>query len=176
MICPSPHTDPAASRIATDDGSVAGSSGEQYEARLIDLPTIDSQTPDAIGAITVLEAPPFEIKRIYWIHGAGAGEMRGHHAHRTLCQILVAVSGAFEIKAVTDTEEIRFMLDTPRRGLLLGPGLWRTICALKENSVLMVAASATFNEADYIRDFDAFLDFRKDLREMRRNIGGIDQR
>jgi TDP-4-oxo-6-deoxy-alpha-D-glucose-3,4-oxoisomerase len=150
---------------AGDTSPIAGFSSQIADIRLVDLPTIESDVAGATGAITVFEASPFAIKRIYWIHGAGDGELRGHHAHRTLWQMLVAIVGAFEIKVTTDCDEKTFVLDTPRRGLLLGPGFWRSIAVRRAGSVLMVAASAPFSEADYIRDHDAFLAFRKTMRE-----------
>ena len=134
--------------------------------RLIDLPTIDSDIDEASGAITVatsLADCPFEIKRLYWIHGANAGEVRGQHAHRYLSQLLVAVAGAFEIAITGDGEPHSFHLDTPRRGLLLGPGYWRVIRAIPAGSVLLVAASTVYDEGDYIRDYEQFLRYRRSL-------------
>jgi hypothetical protein len=135
-------------------------------AELIDLPTIDSQTRGAKGAITVLTGGmtcPFEIKRVYWVHGARNGEIRGRHAHKTLWQLMIAVGGSFEI-AISDGRRTRtFLLDSPRRGLLLGPGYWRTIRVRSASSVLLVAVSAPFEETDYIRSYAEFRAFRKAL-------------
>ncbi len=148
------------------DGSgtaVAPSPEEASAARIVDLPTISSDVEGATGAITVLtglEDCPFDIKRVYWIHGASVGEVRGQHAHRSLSQLLVAVAGVFEIDITGDGGLQTFRLETPRRGLLLRPGYWRVIRVISPDSVLMVAASAAFNEADYIRNFDDFRAFR----------------
>jgi hypothetical protein len=133
---------------------------------LVDLPTIDSQTRGANGAITVLtggEICPFDIKRVYWIHGTRDGETRGRHAHRTLWQLMIAVAGSFEIAISKGGKVQKFQLDSPRRGLLLGPGYWRTIRVCGASSVLLVAASAPFDEADYIRNYADFRTFHKKL-------------
>lgn len=140
--------------------------GASSPVRLLDLPTIDSQTRGAYGAITVLtggDACPFDIKRVYWLHGARDGELRGRHAHKTLWQMMVAVAGSFEIAISGDGKAKTFRLDSPRQGLLLGPGYWRTIRVRSAGSVLLVAASAPFDEADYIRSHAEFRAFRKTL-------------
>jgi dTDP-4-dehydrorhamnose 3,5-epimerase-like enzyme len=134
-------------------------------AELVDLPTIDSGTEGAIGVITIVERGatcPFDVKRLYWIHGAGKDEVRGNHAHRTLSQLIVAVAGKFEIITEHAEGERRFVLDTPRRGLLIRPGVWRTIHVRSDGAVLLVAASAEYDEADYIRDYDEFLRFKNE--------------
>jgi hypothetical protein len=135
-------------------------------ATLIDLHTIESETRNAYGAITEVtggEACPFDIKRMYWIYGARAGEVRGRHAHRSLQQLMVAVAGVFEIVVSNGTRSETFRLDTPRRGLLLEPGYWRVIRVVDAASVLLVAASAPFDEADYIRSLAEFKAYRKSL-------------
>jgi hypothetical protein len=150
-------------RSAASSHSVGGASSP---VRLIDLPTIDSHSRGANGAITVLtsgEACPFEIKRVYWVHGTRDGEIRGRHAHKTLWQLMIALGGSFEIAILGGEKAETFLLDSPRQGLLLAPGYWRTIRVRSSSSVLLVAASAPFDEADYIRSYADFLAFRKDM-------------
>lgn len=158
---------PAAPETRRDDPPIA--------ARLIELHTIESETPDAYGAITEItggQACPFDIKRVYWIYGARADEERGHHAHRTLQQLMIAVAGAFEIVISNGIRSETFLLDSPRRGLLLEPGYWRTIRVIGMDSILLVAASAPFSEGDYIRDHDEFLAYRESLRAGGESTGG----
>lgn len=107
------------------------------------------------------EACPFDIKRVYWIHGARDGEIRRRHAHRTLWQLMIAVAGSFGIAITGRGTAKKFLLDSPRQGLLLGPGYWRTIRVRSAGAVLLVAASAPFDEADYIRSHAEFRAFRK---------------
>ena len=76
---------------------------------------------------------------------------------------MVAVAGSFEIAISSGGKAETFVLDSPRQGLLLGPGYWRTIRVRDERSVLIVATSAPFDEADYIRSYAEFRAFRKTL-------------
>jgi hypothetical protein len=134
---------------------------------MIDLPSFESDISTATGAITEMtggRACPFDIKRVYWIHGCRAGEIRGRHAHRSLSQLMVAMAGSFQVTLSDEYRGKTYRLDTPRRGLLVGPGYWRSIRVESAASVLMVAASAPFEEADYIRDRAEFLAYRKNLR------------
>ena len=134
--------------------------------RLVDLLTIESETPAAKGMITVLTGLvdcPFEIKRVYWIHGTRRGEIRGRHAHRRLWQFMVALTGSFEIKISAGKVAETFLLASPGQGLLLGPGYWRTIRSQSHGSLLLVAASEMFDESDYIRSYADFLRFRKGM-------------
>lgn len=152
---------------------------EDRDVRLVELPTVESGVPEAVGAISVLtggEDCPFEIKRIYWIHGGRKDEVRGHHAHRTLWQLMVPLAGSFDVILSNGAESRMFRLASARQGLLVGPGYWRTIVVRSEGSVLMVAASAAYSEADYIRDYEEFLAFRKSLRgadELSRTDGRV---
>jgi hypothetical protein len=155
------------SGASADGFETAGPPPREPDALIIELPTISSDVEGATGAITVLtglEDCPFDIKRVYWMHGASVGEVRGQHAHRRLSQLLVAVAGAFEIDITGDGEPQTFRLDTPCRGLMLRPGCWRVIRVICPSSVLMVAASDAFNEADYIRNFQDFRAFREVLK------------
>ena len=128
---------------------------------LINITTIGT---DDIGALSFFEGThdvPFEIKRIYYIHGVPAGTKRGAHAHIALRQILFCPYGKIEILLDDGTQKASVLLDDPSKGLLIGPGLWRDMVWHKEGSVLCVAASEYYNESDYIRDYHAFLDHVK---------------
>lgn len=112
-----------------------------------------------------MRAVPFEIKRIYYIHGVAAGEMRGFHAHKTLRQILFCPYGSVRICLNNGYEEESVILDDPSIGLVLEPGLWRTMEWQKDNSVLCVAASDYYSESDYIRNYSDFLKYLKEKDE-----------
>lgn len=123
--------------------------------RLIQLPKIGDA---AIGFISILEPPlaPFIAKRVYWTYGTPREVVRGNHAHKTLHQVLVAVSG----RAVVTIETRRsvkgeFILDTPSAGLYLPAGCWRTL-RFTADTVLLTVASDVFHEDDYIRNYDEF--------------------
>lgn len=93
------------------------------------------------------------------------GVVRGKHAHKELHQVLFCVAGACTIHLDDGKEKIDVRLDKPSRGLLIGPGMWREMYDFTPGAVLMVLASEYYDESDYIRDYDAFLQsVRKDER------------
>lgn len=112
--------------------------------------------------ITVLELQqhlPFNVERIYWLHDLTKDEVRGHHAHRTLSQMFVAISGAFEVALSDGANTIAYRLASPAQGLYIPPRLWREIRVLESASTLLVLASAAYDEQDYIRNFDEYIAF-----------------
>jgi hypothetical protein len=102
---------------------------------------------------------PFPVRRVYWLHNLSPLEVRGHHAHYTLQQMMVAVSGSIEIEFDNGRERRLEVLDCATEALYVPPRLWRRIRARELHSTLLVFASAPFDETDYIRDYDAFVQF-----------------
>lgn len=100
---------------------------------------------------------PFSIKRVYYISQVGEGIERGYHAHRTLHQILVCVNGSVKIRLKNGKEQEEVVLSDPTVGLYIGPFIWREMCEFSEGAVLLVLASDHYNEDDYIRNFDFYL-------------------
>lgn len=116
------------------------------------------------GALSVFEGLndlPFEIKRIYYIHGAGSEIKRGMHAHKSLKQMMFCPYGKIEIELDDGYSTEKIMLDDPSKGLILMPGIWRNMIWKKENSVLCVVASEYYLEEDYIRNYDEFIKYVK---------------
>ncbi len=107
---------------------------------------------------------PFQVQRVYWLHNLNPLEVRGHHAHRKLEQLMVAVSGSIEIELDNGLERRAEVLDRATEALYVPPGLWRRIRARELHSTLLVFASASFEEADYIRDYDTFVQFAAKVR------------
>jgi dTDP-4-dehydrorhamnose 3,5-epimerase-like enzyme len=102
----------------------------------------------------------FDIKRIYYIFGTKSGVVRGLHAHKELEQFLICTSGSCKIlldngKGKKDIYE----LDSPDKGLYVGPGSWREMYDFSPDAVLMVIASHIYDEADYIRNYDEFVEY-----------------
>lgn len=117
--------------------------------------------------VTVLDFPissPFEIRRVYWLHDLDPMEVRGHHAHRELQQLMVAVSGSIEIELDDGRIRRTEVLDRATEALYVPARLWRRIRAREPHASLVVFASASFSEADYIRDYDTFLRFAEKVR------------
>jgi len=123
--------------------------------RLIDLPKII----DPRGNLTVAEQLreiPFNVERVYWTYDVPAGESRGGHAHRECEEVIVAVSGSFDVTLDNGEERKTYHLNHPYQGLYVGTGIWRTLDDFSSGAVCLVIASHLFEEEDYIRDYDEY--------------------
>jgi dTDP-4-dehydrorhamnose 3,5-epimerase-like enzyme len=118
---------------------------------------------DARGSLVALEDQkdvPFTIRRIYYIFGTKPDEQRGFHAHKDLTQLVVAVKGSCTFILDDGAERAEITLDNPARGLLVESMMWREMRNFSPDCVLMVLASAHYDESDYIRDYELFLKAR----------------
>lgn len=125
-------------------------------ANLISLPVIS----DPRGNLAVIESGdhvPFGIARVYYLYDVPSGSVRAGHAHLALHQLLIAVSGSFDVRLHDGVSEEVVTLNRPHVGLHVGPMQWREIDNFSSGSVCLVLASTVYDEADYIRDFDTFL-------------------
>lgn len=126
------------------------------EARLITLPRIY----DPRGNLTFTEHGdgllPFNIERVYWTYDVPAGEQRGGHSHHRGKELLIALSGSFNVNLYDGATWQTYTLNRPFEGLYVPPGYWRTLDNFASGSVLMVLTSEKFDEADYVRDFEDF--------------------
>ena len=102
---------------------------------------------------------PFEIKRVYYMYDTVTGVVRGHHAHKTLEQILVCVHGSCKVLMDNGREKKIVPLEKPYEGLYIPNNIWREMYDFSSDAVLMVFASQIYTEDDYIRDYDEFLRF-----------------
>lgn len=115
---------------------------------------------DSRGGLVVAEAQrhiPFEVKRVYWIHGTQSGVERGFHAHKALRQVAVAVSGSCEMVLDNGTETASLILEASDQGVVIEPGVWHYMKNFTSDCVLLVFADAHYDEADYIRDYHEFI-------------------
>lgn len=108
---------------------------------------------------------PFEIKRMYYIYGTGSDITRGHHAHKKLKQVLVAISGSCDIKIDNGKEEHSVNLSSPEKGLLIDSVVWREMSNFSSDCVLVVLADSLYEEGDYLRDYDGFIKYIKKLED-----------
>lgn len=116
------------------------------------------------GNISVVEncdTVPFKVQRTYYLYDVPGGEARGGHAHRELSQLIIAASGSFTVTLDDGNVKRTFLLNRPYQGLLVTPGIWRTLDDFSSGSVCLVLASHKYDEADYIRDYQNFLDYKK---------------
>lgn len=128
--------------------------------RVIDLPKMF----DPRGNLTVAEQfknVPFGIKRVYWVYDVPGGESRGGHAHKECKEFIIAVSGSFHVTLDDGTDKKSYLLNHPYQGLLVDTGIWRTLDDFSSGAVCLVLASELYDEGDYIRDYDEFLEYVK---------------
>lgn len=125
--------------------------------RILDLPVFDDPGRGVLSVAEGGEYLPFEIRRAYWIYRVPYGETRGGHAHKTLRQVLIAVSGSFEVVVDNGKEQKRVLLDNPSKCFLLPPGIWRILENFSDGAVCLCLASELYDEQDYIRDYEEFL-------------------
>lgn len=102
---------------------------------------------------------PFSIKRVYYMYDTGEGVVRGHHAHKSLQQILVCVHGSCKIRLDNGREKKVVALEKPYEGLYVSNAMWREMYDFSSDAVLMVFASELYDEDDYIRDYEEFLKY-----------------
>lgn len=102
---------------------------------------------------------PFAIKRVYYMYDTLPGVIRGNHAHKSLKQILICISGSCKIKLDNGRETKVVSLEKPYEGLFVDNDMWREMYDFSEDAVLMVLASELYNESDYIRDYNEFLNY-----------------
>lgn len=126
------------------------------DCKIIQLPKIH----DSRGNLTFVEQNrhiPFEVQRVYYLYDIPSGAERAGHAHYTLQQLLVAVSGSFEVAVDDGCNTKSVFLNNPAEGLLLTSLVWREIRKFSSGAVCLVLASDYFSESDYLRDYEAFL-------------------
>jgi WxcM-like, C-terminal len=134
----------------------AGTSGLLAECRVIDLP----KRSDQRGHLSFIESGrhiPFAFERIFYLYGMPKGTARGGHAHRTLHQFVLALAGSFDMILHDGEATRRITLDRPDVGLYVAPMIWADLDGFTEGAVAAVLASAPYEEADYIRDYDEYL-------------------
>lgn len=123
---------------------------------VVDLPKIQ----DPRGNLTFIEAGnhiPFDIKRVYYLYDVPGGSERGAHGHRALQQLIIAMSGSFDVLLDDGTHKKLFHMNRSYFGLYVAPMMWRDITNFSSGAVCMVLASELYSEADYFRNYDDFL-------------------
>lgn len=130
------------------------------DCKIIELPRI----MDPRGNLTFIEADrhaPFAMKRIYYLYDVPGGADRGGHAHKALHQMMIAMSGSFDVILDDGEEKKSFHLNRSYYGLYIPPMMWRDLNNFSSGSVCMVLASAYYEAEDYVRDYQEFLELSR---------------
>jgi dTDP-4-dehydrorhamnose 3,5-epimerase-like enzyme len=125
---------------------------------------ITTNRNDSLGSLSFFESSkdiPFEIKRVYYIYNVPEKSKRGFHAHKNLKQLLWCPHGSIEILLDDGKDKSYLMIDSPEKAILVKEGLWHEMIWHAKDSVLCVAASDYYNEDDYIRNYDEFIEYVK---------------
>ncbi|NNL79309.1 MAG: WxcM-like domain-containing protein [Flavobacteriaceae bacterium] len=130
------------------------------EVKLIDIPLIK----DIRGNLGVLEGStvPFKFKRVYYLFDVPSDAYRGAHSHKEQEELLIALSGSFDVVLDDGKEKKRILLNSPRHGLYIPPGIWRELEHFSSAAVCLALNSDVYSEADYIRDYDTFQNSKED--------------
>lgn len=127
-----------------------------HDCKIIELPRI----PDARGNLTFIESGrhiPFEIKRTYHLYDVPGGATRAAHGHKKLQQLMIAMSGSFDVTLDDGFEKKLFHLNRSYYGLYIAPGMWRDLDNFSSGAVCLVLASDFYTEEDYYRNYSDFL-------------------
>lgn len=131
-----------------------------FDCSIIDVSKVHNEA----GNITVIENGvniPFDVKRVYYLYDVPGGEARGGHAHYELQQYIVAASGSFDVILNDGRNRKIVSLNRPNLALHIVPGLWRELDNFSSGSICLVLASHIYNETDYIREYEEFLEYKK---------------
>jgi len=126
------------------------------QCKIIELPKIGEPR----GNLTFIEGQrhiPFDIKRVYYLYDVPGGAERGGHAHKDLHQLIIAMSGSFDMVLDDGKEKKRFHLNRSYYGLYVCPMIWREMDNFSSGAVCLVLASNLYDEADYYRNYDDFI-------------------
>lgn len=129
-------------------------------ARLINFPKVE----DLRGNLSIIEEKthfPFKIERIYWIYDVPGGQVRGGHAFKKQQELVVALSGSFDVVVDDGKSQHIFSLNRSYYGLFVPAKLWRQLQNFSTNSLALVLSSTRFDVNDYVRDYQEFLELRK---------------
>jgi hypothetical protein len=129
------------------------------DCKIINLPKIQNEAGD-ITSINNLDIIPFETKRVYYLYDVPNRADRGGHAHKELFQLVVAVSGSFDIQLFDGINRMKYTLNQPDQGLLIVPGIWRDLNNFSGGGICLVLASMEYSESDYLRDIKNFYTFK----------------
>lgn len=132
-----------------------------FDCSVLEYSKHHSDRKGNLSVIEIYNTVPFDIRRVYYLYDVPGGEARGGHAHKELNQLIVAASGSFSVTLDDGKVKRTFLLNRPYQGLLVVPGIWRELTDFSSGAVCLVLASEKYDEDDYIRDYNEFLEYKK---------------
>ena len=132
-----------------------------HDCEIINLDRHHSARKGDICVVENARTVPFDIKRLYYLYDVPTDAVRGGHAHKRLYQLLIAASGSFTVRLDDGKEQRSVSLKRPYQALLIKPGIWREVDDFSSGSVCMVLASELYDESDYIRNYQAFIEYKQ---------------
>lgn len=130
------------------------------KSKIINLPKFEDPRGN-LSFIEELKQIPFKIERTYWIYDVPGGQVRGGHAFKEQQELIVALSGSFDVVVDDGENKQVFSLNRSYYGLYLPAGLWRQMQNFSTNSLALVLSSTHYNVGDYIYDYNEFIAFRR---------------
>lgn len=129
------------------------------DVKLLKIPVVE----DTRGNLAFIQEAvlPFEFKRVYYLFDVPSNAFRGGHSHIVQQEVLIALSGSFEVVLNDGIEKKSFLLNKPNIGLHIPTGIWRELQNFSSGAVCLVLASDVYDEEDYIRDFNEFFESKK---------------
>lgn len=130
-----------------------------YDCVILPLSKIHNRA----GNITIVEGQkniPFDVRRIYYLYDIPGGEDRGGHAHKELHQLIVAASGSFNVLLDDGQNKKIVTLNRPDYGVMVVPGIWRELFEFSSGAICLVLASQKYDQDDYLRSYEQFVNFR----------------
>ncbi|HLT52567.1 MAG TPA: FdtA/QdtA family cupin domain-containing protein [Flavobacteriaceae bacterium] len=130
-----------------------------HDIKLINIPIVS----DVRGNLAVIEkeVAPFEIKRVYYLFDVPSDSFRGGHAHKELFQLVIPLSGSFDVHLDDGVNKRDVTMNKANKGMLIVPGIWREIGNFSSGAVCLVLASLEFDETDYVREYNKFVSMKR---------------
>ena len=132
-----------------------------YDCSIIELPKIQNIAGNITAIDNTQDILPFDVKRVFYLYDIPGGESRGAHAHKECHQFLIAASGAFEVFVDDGKVKRQILLNRPYMGFHIPPGIWGSEENFSSGSICLVLSSHTYNEGDYIRLYEKFIEYRE---------------
>jgi hypothetical protein len=126
------------------------------DCKIIRMPKISAISGNITSINNGINSP-FNVKRVFYIYDIPSGSDRGAHAHKECHQLLIAISGSFDVEVFDGKNKSTFTLNQPDLGLHIPPGIWASELNFSGNGICLVLASQEYNESDYIRELNEFL-------------------